>query len=182
MRASQACHSAAADEGVGCAHEGRLPGRAGKWGTVFISNSIAHGGCFCAGAMGRIVMGVGVCSSTSGLRAWATQGRHQPSAFSSALKPGQAMVYATTPSRSGHRQARQVPLRHALGSSKPAASAACSRVCSALAWKRSPPGLSATSKRGRQRPAVVEFGGLMHVPGSTFSECCDNHALFFNSA
>ncbi len=64
----------------------------------------------------------------------------QPACFSSRLRPGQAMRYATRPLASWQMQARQVPLRHELTTARPARSAACSSGKSAGASKQGPPG------------------------------------------
>ena len=83
-------------------------------------------------------------SSTTSVSGSATQGRIHPSVFSSALRPGHSMVCRTSPARRRHRQVRQVPLRHELGSSMPAASNACSKVVDAPTATRAPSGMTVT--------------------------------------
>jgi hypothetical protein len=89
----------------------------------------------------------------------ATQGRMQPSCFSSALRPGQLMRYTTWPLVSWQIQVRQVPLRHEFAIVNPASSAACSSGSEAGASNVAPAGSTRAVKTSVDDSAgMARFG------------------------
>ena len=78
----------------------------------------------CVGNLDPDLSSYHIFAKTTSDTGYATQGRMQPAAFSSGLRPGQSMRYTTRPLDSWQMQARQVPLRHELTAAKPARSAA----------------------------------------------------------